>query len=226
MCDDLEARVEELVEEKVEQAVAERDARIDELEDELAEEREARQELEERVAEQEDALELRTPDKTDSPALEHVWIAGQPVGRLVEKTRRDVDELEDQLAGDELEAPDELEATAPPIFDLLRTPESKVEGTERRTRFLWRDLADYATKTPAGYVLPASDARRVLNAAEPDDSPAGRVDAKMVGRVFALSVDLTREAAFVRKSGRERQLVVPVDWEEQAREAAPDTAVS
>lgn len=212
--------------EALEEKLREEQERRRELEDELAEEREARQELEQRVAAQEDALELRTPDEADSPALEDVWIGGQPVGRLVEKTRRDVDELEDRLGGDDLEAPDELEATAPPIYDLLRTPESKVEGTERRTRFLWRDLADYATKTPAGYVLPASDARRVLNAAEPDDSPAGRVDAKMVGRVFDLSVTLTREAAFVRKKGRERQLVVPVDWEEQARAAAPDSAVS
>lgn len=219
----------ELLEEKLselEAREAEKDARIDELEQALEEEREARQALEERVDEREDALELRTAEDADSPALEDVWIGGQPVGRLVEKTRRDVDELEGRLEDGQPEAADELEADAPPIFDLLRTPESNVDGTERRTRFLWRDLGDYATKTPAGYVLPASDARRVLNAAEPEDSPAGRIDAKHVGRVFDLSVRLTREAAFVRKKGRERQLVVPVDWEEQARAAAPDAAVT
>lgn len=225
MCDDLE----ELVEEKVEEALEDRDARIEELEQELEEERERRRALEERLEEREALVEDRTPSDAEGTNLTDVWIAGNPAGKILEKVQQrsaeNAERLEEGQQG-QPDAADDLGADAPPIYDVLRCPESSLGPTERRTRFLWADLADYASRTPKGYVLPASDARRVLEAAEPEDSDADRITSKHVGRVFELSVDLTREAAFVRKKGRERQLVVPTNWEEEARAAAPDAVVS
>lgn len=225
-----ETRVEQLVEQKVEAALAERDARIQELEEELEEERQERQRLEQRVEQREEIVELREPENGGEPDLSNVWAVGEPLGEKLLGIGRCLEWLENKIeerqADETPQAADEMDAEAPPLYDVLRAPESSLEPTERRTRFLWNDLTDYASKTPAGYVLPASDVRRVLEAAEPEESEANRIRSKHVGRVFALSEDLTRGAAYVRKEGRERQLVVPTGWEEEARAAAPDSVVS
>lgn len=196
------------------------------LEDELEEERERRRELEHALEDVPDLLEDRTPEDVEGTNLTDVWLAGQPLGKLLESTRDRLEDLEKRLEGEEAEEAATLAEDAPPIYRLLQTPAEALEPTERRTRFLWADLSDYASRTPKGYVLPASDARRVLNAAEPEDSDADRITSKQVGRVFHLSVALTREAAFIREKDGERQLVVPSNWEEEARAAAPDSAVS
>lgn len=190
------------------------------LEDELEEERERRRELEERLEDRsvDDLLEDRSPEG-EPTNFSDIWLAGQPLGRLVNRTQDRVKDLEKRLEDESPEAAEAVDEDAPPIYTLLRTPEDALKPTERRTRFLWSDLSDYASRTPKGYVLPASDARRVLEAAEPEDSDATRIDANHVGRVFDLSVDLTRGAAFVRRKEGERHLVVPTNWEEEAREA-------
>lgn len=178
--------------------------RIDDLEQRLEQKDERIDALEERVEELEDRTPIEDVQKR----------ASQLEGR--------VDDLERQSdpAG-EPQDPAALEDDAPPIYDVLRTPRQRLEGTERRTHFLWSDLGDYASSTPKGYVLQASDVRRVLEAAEPDESDCSRITANHVGRVFDLSVDLTRGAAFVRKNDEgERQLVVPRGWEDEARAAA------
>lgn len=196
------------------------------LEDELEEERERRRELEDRLEDVDDLLEDRTPEDVDGTNLTDVWLAGTPVGKLVQNTKRQVEDLEKRLEDEDPEAAESLEEDAPPIYTLLQTPPESLEPTERRTRFLWADLGDYASRTPKGYVLPASDARRVLEAAEPEESEATAITSNHVGRVFDLSLTLTRGAAFVRKKDGERQLVVPTDWEEEARDAAPYGGVS
>lgn len=215
--------------------------RVEHLEDELEEERQQRQRLEQELEEErqerqrlEERLESVEPltvdaDDPDDPDLEDVFLGDVPLGRKVRGYEYRLDDLEDDLEAGEQgrpDAADDLEADAPPIYDVLRCPETNLGPTERRTRFLWSDLADYASRTPKGYVLPASDARRVLEAAEPEESDAHRITSKHVGRVFELSADLTRGAVFVRKEGRERQLVVPAGWQEEARDAAPDSVVS
>lgn len=196
------------------------------LEDELEDERERRRELEQRLEQRENIFEVREPEDGSDPTLSDLWAVDAPLGRLVHRMDKRMKKLEKRLEDEDPEAAAQLEENAPPVYTLLKTPPERLKPTERRTRFLWADLSDYATRTPKGYVLPASDARRVLEAAEPEDSEADRITSNHVGRVFDLSLTLTREAAFVRKKDGERQLVVPSDWEEQAREAAPYTGVS
>lgn len=207
--------------------------RMDSLEDELEAERSERRRLEdeleekdERISDLEELLEDRTPEDEESSNFTDVLLADVPVGKVVNETRKRVDALESEQAQREPAEAEESDPTAPPIWDLVRTPESNLKPTERRARFLWKDVNDYAHSAPVGLVLPASDARRVLNAAEPDDSDADRITSKQVGRAFHLLLTLTRGAARIREQGGERQLVVPRDWEDRARAAAPDTAVS
>lgn len=188
--------IEQLIEEKVAEAVAERDERINELEEKVAEQAERIEELED-----------RTP---------------------IEDVQKRVSILEGKVDTSEQAAPEPeaVDEAAPPIYTLLQTPEPNLQATERRTRFLWKDLGDYARKAPVGLVLSASDAKRVLNAAEPEESDAGRITSKQVGRVFHLMKDLTRDVAEIHEKDGQRQLVVPDGWENRARDAAPDTAVS
>lgn len=218
--------------------------RVEQLEAELQAERERRQDLEQRVDEQaerieeleqrveqrEELVQDRTPDDAEGTNLNDVWIADNPAGKLLEKvvqrSQENAERIEEAGEQGEPDAVDEMDEAAPPIYTLLRTPETNLKPTERRTRFLWADLGDYASRTPKGYVLNASDARRVLEAAEPEESDATRITSNHVGRVFDLSRELTREAVEIRKKDGERQLVVPTDWQEQARAAAPDSGVS
>lgn len=193
------------------------EAVVGELREELQREREEKRELRDRVEHLETIVEDRSEDGED-PTLGDVWLAGSPAGKLVSENNRRIKDL----VKDDVERPnepDEGEPDDPPIFDLLRTPQDRLEGTERRTAFLWRDLADYGTRTPKGLVLPASDVRRVLQAAEPDDG--ARIESKLVRRVFRLSETLTRDVVEVFKKDGEWRLVVPPDWKERAREAAP-----
>lgn len=195
---------------------------VESLENELEAEREQRQKLEALVDD-------RTPDDEEGSNLTDVYIADVPVGRVLNETDKRVSKLERKTTPaepGEPEAVDDFDEAAPPIYTLLQTPEPNLKPTERRTRFLWKDLGDYARKAPVGLVLSASDAKRVLNAAEPDESDADRITSKQVGRVFYLMKDLTRDVAEIREKGGERQLVVPDGWEDRARDAAPDTAVS
>lgn len=224
--EDLEQLVERV--DRLEDALEDEREERQRLEDELEQERERRRELEDALEDVPDLLEDRTPEDEDGRNFSDIWLAGAPVGKLINRTKDRVNDLEKKVEDStDPEEPAPLEENAPPIYDVLRTPRSRLEGTERRTHFIWSDLTDYAAKTPKGYVLAASDARRVLAAAEPDDSPCTRIDPNHVGRVFDLSVDLTRGAAFVRKNeDGERQLVVPTGWEDEARAAADDAAVT
>lgn len=195
--------------------------KVEALANELEAEREQREKLEAELAEKEKRI----------AELEKPFEKGEPIKDLqlrASKLESKIDDLERDTPVEpgEPEPVDEIDETAPPIYTLLQTPEPNLKPTERRTRFLWKDLGDYGRKVPVGLVLSASDARRVLNAAEPDESDADRITSKQVGRVFALMKELTRDVAEIREKGGERQLVVPNGWKDRARDAAPDTAVS
>lgn len=196
------------------------------LEEELEQKGNRIDALEERLEDREDVLEVREPEDGSDPALSDLWALDAPLGRLVHRMDKRMKKLERDLEDERPEQAAKLEENAPPIYDVLRTPVDRLKPTERRTRFLWADLSDYARKTPKGYVISASDAKRVLQAAEPDGSRCDRIDSKQVGRVFDLSETLTRGAAYVHKSKGERKLVIPTDWEDRSRAAVDDTAVS
>lgn len=201
--------------------------RVDALEQKLEEKDERIDELEERLEQQEQLVDDRTPDDEEGSNLTDVFLADVPVGRVLNETDKRVSKLERKaISSGEPEPAEEIDEEAPPIFTLLQTPEPNLEPTERRARFLWKDLGDYAQKAPAGLVLSASDAKRVLNAAEPDESDATRISSKQVGRVFGLIQTLTRDVAEIREKDGERRLVVPEEWETKARDAAPDSGVS
>lgn len=187
---------------------------VDRLSDELEKEREARKQAERKAeaavshvrelwAGIEDYQDYREYNERDKATI-----------------RQDVSEAHEQANDPTPAACQESAPEDPPLYDVLRTPESKLEPRERRTAFLWKDLKDYSRKCPAGRVITNPELRRVLAAAEPEDGAT--IDSTIARRVMELSDDLTRGAVTVEKEAGRWRMVIPPDWKEKAREAHRD----
>lgn len=90
-----------------------------------------------------------------------------------------------------------------PLETVVSLPEDvanrELKPTQKRARFVAKDLADYGTKVPAGIRIDSQDMRRVLNAAADDGQTIYRTQ---VRRVMDLLDDLGREDVEIRKRRR------------------------
>ena len=188
--DQLASRVEELEDDRAR------------LQDDLETEREQRRALEEYVEDVDDRL---------ADGLEGVH---NRISASLDQPSQD--------AGDALDDADDAEL---PIQQIARMPEEMAKAhldnmqhrNTYRARFLWRDLTDYATQTPAGFVVSSADAQRVLRAGLDD-----RIETTTAKRVFDRIVSYTHGIAERRKKNGEWILVVPADWKDQAAELDSD----
>jgi len=159
------------------------ESRVDELEDTVDTLEADNQQLEaennslrDRIATLEAQPEIQVADENDPIGSLH--IAGAPVGQAITSKpgQSDLDAELDALR-EELDAYTDEEAAhaAPsveaktPLEQIVALPAAVVDeqltANQRRARFLAKDITEYASKTPAGWVLTPKDLRTVLNAA-------------------------------------------------------------
>lgn len=86
-----------------------------------------------------------------------------------------------------------------PLETVVSLPEDvaarELRPTQKRARFLAKDLDDYGTRVPAGIRIDSRDARRVLSAAAENNQTIHRTQ---VRRVFGLLDDLGRDDVRIR----------------------------
>jgi len=215
---------------------------VEQLQEEIEEKDEKIEDLEERVDDVEQQLEERATVRWDSADERDATIESTdgtvyPLGRAIKTkiTERDlqehVDEVLENYAPD-VDAEEENEDLLP-IQQLARLPEDVAETqlnnaahkNTYRARNVWKDIGDYGAKTPKGLVLRSGEMRRVLSALEDDGT---RIESKTVHRVMTRIEEYSAGVVEREKRDGEWLIVVPRDFQEQAREAAtppPDTAV-
>ena len=219
--DDLEGRVDDLEQER------------DELRSDLQEERARRKDLEQRVDETA-TLEWDTSDHSDL-FVESTEGARYPLGRALasKPAETDVETLIEEMLED-VDVQDEPGTSADedllPIQQLARMPESAARdhldnGAQRNTfraRAVWKDLGDYASRTPKGLVLRSGELTRVLNALEDGEAT---IESRTALRVMERIQELSKDVVDRRKQDGEWMLVVPHDFQERAK-AASDEVVT
>lgn len=205
MCDCENCVSVEQVERIVQEAVAP-------LREQLSEEREARKRAEAKadaaiahIREQKPLKEYRKQNELDKAKIRK---SVTEVGEEIEEATADPSD------------PAEGEPDEPPLFSVIRTPDDQLYPTRRRTKALWKDLKDYTERTPAGRVITNPQLTRVLRAIEPDEG--AQIGSELARRVLEESKALTRGAVKVEKSDNRWRMVIPPDWEEQARDAYYD----
>lgn len=205
---DLQARNEQL-----EGQVEALETTVEELQSENAALEEQTTTLRERVQSLETQPDIRIADENDPIGSLH--IAGAPVGQAITSKpgQTDLDAELDELR-EELQAYVEGDAhsTEPtinpetPLEQVVAMPEAMVEAqltaNQQRARFVAKDITEYATKTPAGWVLTPKDLRTVLNAA----FDTGH--SQTCSRVRAILADLGGEHVEIKDSRGEKKLVV------------------
>jgi chaperonin cofactor prefoldin len=199
--EDLETRVEEL-----EAEVRERSDHIEDLESD-------NEDLRARVAELERQPEVSIEDPADP--IGSLQVGGAPVGRAINSKPSETDldaelaqlreELEAYAEGDDAPTSDPTADPETPLEQVVAMPEDLVDeqltANQKRARFVARDITEYASKTPAGWVLRPKDLRTVLNAA----FDTGH--SQTCSRVREILADLGDEEVSIQDSRGERKLV-------------------
>ena len=194
----LEARIEEL------------EAQTDRLETELTATKQETDDLQARVDELEAQPKIRIDDPTDPIGSLH--ISGAPVGQAITSKpgQTDLDaELDDlrtelKAVADEQPVEPAVEMETPLEQVVAMSTEmvvTQLTANQRRARFVATDLTEYATKTPAGWVLTPKDLRTVLNAAF-DTSHS-----QTCHRVREILADLGNDEVEIKDSRGEQKLV-------------------
>lgn len=216
--------------------------RVDELEEEnqqLREERDQerarREDLEDRVDELEDEVESQATVEWESGDHRDALLVSTdgtryPLGAKMDNalTEGDVEHVVDDLldehspsTGDVDDAGDALL----PIQQLAALPDdvareqldNPAHKNTYRARNVWKDVTDYATATPRGYVLRSGELRRVLSALEDEDV---RIESRTTLRVLKRIVEYSNGVVERQKRKGEWELVIPKDFEQRAKEAA------
>jgi cell division protein FtsB len=221
----LEARIEDLEAEnrRLETRVEDLETRVEELEDQVREQSDHIEELESdnedlraRVAELESQPEVTIEDPADP--IGSLQVGGAPVGRAINSKPSETDldaeleelrqELEAYAEGADVDQADQSSPTVEPetpLEQVVAMPEDLVDeqltANQERARFVSRDVTEYASKTPAGWVLRPKDLRTVLNAA----FDTGH--SQTCSRVRKILADLGDDEVSIQDSRGERKLV-------------------
>jgi hypothetical protein len=156
------------------------------------------------VHERFDDLETELDDHKDHTGREFADVRGR-----ITDAEEEIQQIDPDSGGEPPScAREKMEQDAPqtwtPLETVVSLPEDvadrELHPTQKRARFLAKDLADYGTKVRAGIRIDATDMRRVLTAAADDGQTIHRSQTK---RVMDLLDDLGREEVKVRtKRGR------------------------
>lgn len=132
-------------------------------------------ELEDRLEAYEDLVELRGIDGPEEAGLEHIWIAGHPVGKLVDRNnvaRKKLEKRLDRLEAGEIDPQNlgfgDVEGQLP---IQTRTAERKAgqlqeEGNEKnlyRATFVWTEFPEHSHRESGLIKLPSEQVRNILD---------------------------------------------------------------
>ncbi|KYH23952.1 hypothetical protein HAPAU_40310 [Halalkalicoccus paucihalophilus] len=112
----------------------------------------------------------------DTAGLTDIWIAGIPVGSILQNTTEDVDRAHSRLddvqalasnnGASGAETTTESQNVETPLERICALPEHvadrELTSNQERARFIARDVRDYAEKAPAGLVLDSRTITKVL----------------------------------------------------------------
>lgn len=170
--------------------------RLTELETKYEQEREQRQQLETFVT---SLLELRGTDNPTDADLEQIWLAGHPIGAMVDRRQREVqtlrDDLEEQRANEQLQQTEIPAEQTLPIQQITRTYQvdpDVLSANERRAAIVWSHFLDTCERTPSKFVLPSSSVRDIL-ATEEESRPHNETVRRVIDLVDDLGDTLVEE---------------------------------
>ena len=196
------------------------ESRVKELEDEnetlkeqLTDRAAETDQLRERLTQLEAQPSVTIADENDPIGSLH--IAGWPVGRAIsskpseidlerelDALRKELDTDTDEPSGTPSEPTIETET---PLEEIVALPQRVVDdqltANQRRARFVATDITEYATKTPAGWVLTPKDLRTILNAAFDTNH------SQTCSRVRTALADLGGSEVSINESRGEKKLV-------------------
>lgn len=185
-------------------------------------------ELEETVDQQSERIEqleaqpenelIEVKSEGDTSGLMDIWIAGIPLGSILQKTTENVDSAQTRI--DELEeatttndAPEvgttniEFHDSETPLERICGLPEHIVDreltANQERARFIARDVQDYAEKAPAGFIIDSQTIKKVITAAE-----SKKPHTQTVARVMDFLADLGKEDVDLKKRRGKKFVVV------------------
>ncbi|KYH23979.1 hypothetical protein HAPAU_40580 [Halalkalicoccus paucihalophilus] len=117
----------------------------------------------------------------DTAGLTDIWVAGIPLGSILQNTTENADQAHNRLdnveavtsnnstSGAETDTAESYE-TNTPLERICALPEHvadrELTTNQKRARFIARDVRDYAEKAPAGLVLDSQTIAKVITAAE------------------------------------------------------------
>jgi regulator of replication initiation timing len=199
--------------ESLESQVEELEAENETLKEQLTDRAAKTDQLRERITQLEAQPSVTIADESDP--IGSLQIAGAPVGRAIsskpgetelyqelDALRKELDTDPDDPSGTQSEPTIETET---PLEEIVALPQRVVDdqltANQRRARFVATDLTEYATKTPAGWVLTPKDLRTVLNAAF-DTSHS-----QTCSRVRTILADLGDSEVSIKESRGEKKLV-------------------
>lgn len=167
----------------------------------------------EKVQQLDGLIDIRSDN--ENPGLEDIWIAGQPVGILLQKLRKDVDEVQKKQEqtpepNPEPMSPDETDESTSPMEKIIQYSEKAVDehltANAERARFMAKDVATYAKKAPVGHVIDSSTVRKVIKAKEGE-----KPHTQTVARVMQFMDDFGKDEISLKK--RRGKNIVVVDKE-------------
>lgn len=165
--------------------------------------------------------------KNDGPAadadLSDIWIAGHPIGNIVEKTnirsRENKQKIQRIANGDETDAGilEQVDTEAlPPIHQLYLTVEAgnadTLSDNQRRAAKIWPHYRDYADKSYGGLSLTSGKVRDIFER-ELDDEP-DNPHAQTIRRVMENLETFSNELIQFNRDHNPNRAVADVDdWE-------------
>jgi vacuolar-type H+-ATPase subunit I/STV1 len=191
--------------------------RVAELEAEVERKDERIEELE--AQRDNDLIEINADG--DTAGLTDIWVAGIPLGSILQNTTEDVDRAHSRLddveavasenstPGGEMNTAESHETTTP-LERICALPEHvadrELTTNQERARFIARDVRDYAEKAPAGLVLDSQTIAKVITAAE-----GTKPHTQTVARVMDFLANLGKDE--VEQTKRRGKKLVVVDEE-------------
>lgn len=155
-------------------------------------------------------LELRGTDDPTDADLDHIWLAGHPIGAMIKRRQREINELQDELEQQRIDAQlSQTEVPAEhtlPIQQIARTyhaDPSVLSANEQRAAIVWSHFLDTCECTPSAFVLSSSSVCDILATTE-----GSRPHNETVRRVIELVADLGHSLIEVITHKNRKTLVI------------------
>ncbi len=162
--------------------------------------------LEETVEAYEDLVEVRGVESVDEASMKDVWVADQPVGRLVnnadKRSRKAIDRIEELEAG-EVDVGDLIDAGAVDSNLSIQTKLAErragqlhERGNDKnlyRATYVWEAFHEHATRDRGRFKVTSKQVQRILEKTEGESFPTDRMTVQRVMKQLAKHTDRDRD---------------------------------